>query len=555
MANTKIDRIKLNGSDTVYDIDLPPDATPSISSLTIANGLTGAGVFTWSKTAYGETGTTQIADGCRLLLTSGYSTPSIDFSEPRNTTMPYLSSITTTSISFANDSIYPSILWHSNIPNMSGKPFFLTSDLLGKRNYIAQLDNTGKIPAAQIPNNYLDKGTSSTTATQTVYNPVELKKGLIGNGSFVWTGPDESPLDVKFNAKSTQAAEIMGYPAETAVMSLSATPFGPVTLELFTHSTDSDVAIKLNQEGYATTIGVNGITIGGDKNLSWPTHGGALLTNGYFADKNATDPSANDGKIPALEYPGTIPLKFIKPMVSMYASESALPGAVHFSPYYVPDALYVTTDTNSIYRYNKDNESYVKLGPDTSTFLDKGTASTTATQTVYNPVELKKALVAPSIQSTKYTDKFGNQQPLFELGGTHSVNNDVSSGYGSLTLYRDRDGTWDSTSIAYTLGEGLKIGDYGIGGPLSNNGTHSTNYLMTNKDGIAKTSFNGINITSTLTNTDDFVFESAGNGKLHSKMSSDLNGLVRGGWCIDNSKIMTESNFSFDSSTGILTIN
>ena len=555
MANTKIDRIKLNGSDAVYDIDLPPDATPSISSLTIANGLTGAGVFTWSKTAYGETGTTQIADGCRLLLTSGYSTPSIDFSEPRNTTMPYLSSITTTSISFANDSIYPSILWHSNIPNMSGKPFFLTSDLLGKRNYIAQLDNTGKIPAAQIPNNYLDKGTSSTTATQTVYNPVELKKGLIGNGSFAWTGPDESPLDVKFNAKSTQAAEIMGYPAETAVMSLSATPFGPVTLELFTHSTDSDVAIKLNQEGYATTIGVNGITIGGDKNLSWPTHGGALLTNGYFADKNATDPSANDGKIPALEYPGTIPLKFIKPMVSMYASESALPGAVHFSPYYVPDALYVTTDTNSIYRYNKDNESYVKLGPDTSTFLDKGTASTTATQTVYNPVELKKALVAPSIQSTKYTDKFGNQQPLFELGGTHSVNNDVSSGYGSLTLYRDRDGTWDSTSIAYTLGEGLKIGDYGIGGPLSNNGTHSTNYLMTNKDGIAKTSFNGINITSTLTNTDDFVFESAGNGKLHSKMSSDSNGLVRGGWCIDNSKIMTESNFSFDSSTGILTIN
>ena len=76
MANTKIDRIKLNGSDAVYDIDLPPDATPSISSWTIANGLTGAGVFTWSKTAYGETGTTQIADGCRLLLTSGYSTPS-----------------------------------------------------------------------------------------------------------------------------------------------------------------------------------------------------------------------------------------------------------------------------------------------------------------------------------------------------------------------------------------------------------------------------------------------------------------------------------------------
>ena len=225
MANTKIDRIKLNGSDTVYDIDLPPDATPSISSLTIANGLT-------------------------------------------------------------------------------------------------------------------------------------------GNGSLAWTGPDKSTLDVKFNVKDTAAAEALGYPAETAAMSLSARPFGPVTLELFTHDSSSDVAIKLNQEGYAATIGVNGITIGSDKNITWPTYGGTLLTNGYFAHENATDPSANVGKIPTLDYPGTIPLKFIKPMVSMYASENDLPGAVHFSPYYVPDALYVTTDTNSIYRYNQDTESYIKLGAD-----------------------------------------------------------------------------------------------------------------------------------------------------------------------------------------------
>ena len=171
--------------------------------------------------------------------------------------------------------------------------------------------------------------------------------------------------------------------------------------------------------------------------------------------------------------------------------------------------------------------------------LDKGDSTTTANQIVYNPVELKKALVAPSIQGTKYTDNSGAQHSLFELGGTHSVSNDVSTGYGSLTLYRDRAGNWDSTSISYTLGEGLKIGDYGIGGPLSNNGTYSTNYLMTNKDGIAKTSFNGIKITSQLTNTDDFVFESAGNGKLHSKMSSDSSGLVSGGWCINDKKIAT----------------
>ena len=222
-------------------------------------------------------------------------------------------------------------------------------------------------------NDLSNKPTNLVTTAQ-LANKLD-KNNASGTGSFVWTGPDESPLDVKFNAKSTQAAEMMGYPAETAVMSLSATPFGPVTLELFTHSTDSDVAIKLNQEGYATTIGVNGITIGGDKNLSWPTYGGALLTNGYFANANATDPSANDGKIPALEYPGTIPLKFIKPMVSMYASESDLPGGIHFSPFYVPDALYVTKDTNSIYRYNKDTESYIKLGADVGSISSESIVS------------------------------------------------------------------------------------------------------------------------------------------------------------------------------------
>lgn len=123
----------------------------------LKKGFTGAGVFTWSKTAYGETGTTQIADGCRLLLTQGYNSPSIDFST--RSTATHVSSITSTSISFANDSTYASILWNSNVYNPSDKPFFLTSNLLGKRNYIAQLDNTGKIPAAQLPSNLITEAT------------------------------------------------------------------------------------------------------------------------------------------------------------------------------------------------------------------------------------------------------------------------------------------------------------------------------------------------------------------------------------------------------------
>lgn len=143
----------------------------------LKKGLTGTGVFTWSKTLYDDTGTMQLLDGCRIVLTQGYASPSIEFAT-KNSTTPYLSAITDNSVSFVNTNVYPQILWHADIVNMSNKPFFLTSDLLGKNNYIAQLDNAGKIPTAQIPSNYLDKGDSTTVAAQIVYNPVELKKAL-----------------------------------------------------------------------------------------------------------------------------------------------------------------------------------------------------------------------------------------------------------------------------------------------------------------------------------------------------------------------------------------
>lgn len=265
MANTKIDRIKLNGSDTVYDIDLPPDATPSISSLTIANGLTGAGVFTWSKTAYGETGTTQIADGCRLLFTQGYSSPSIEFST-HNTTTPYLSSITTTSISFANDSIYPSILWHSNIPNMSGKPFFLTSDLLGKRNYIAQLDNTGKILAAQLPSNYLDKGDRDSATNQIIYNPVEMKKAL--------TVPSIQTTPIQYSPTDYGSAVSLGYTTINGITKAQIQLACPGLGYTYITQTDNEFAISATTKLSCNNNG--GWTIAGSKIITEATLGSAV---------------------------------------------------------------------------------------------------------------------------------------------------------------------------------------------------------------------------------------------------------------------------------------
>lgn len=370
------------------------------------------------------------------------------------------------------------------------------------------------------------------------------KNNASGTGSFTWTNTEKGkPLDIKFVATTDQSGvDIMGFNATDTLATLTGSAYmGNTKFTLTSGYSDGDgPSIVINNNGYETTITANGINVDNNGQIQWPMSGGRFVTSGDFANENATDPSANQGKIPKLEYPGTIPLKFIKPMVSMYASENDLPGAVHFSPYYVPDALYVTTDTNSIYRYNKDTESYVKLGPDTSKFLDKGTSSTVVNQVVYNPVEMKKALTVPSVQGTKYTDNSGNQQPLFTLGGTASGSGNTSQASSSLTLYRNRAGSWDSATISFAPVDGLKIGNYAVG--VQDWNRIPASYILTNGDGVTKDINGGVKLKSSGgAASDDFVFESTNNGKLHSKMSVGPSGLVRGGWCIDNSKIITEA--------------
>ena len=235
--------------------------------------------------------------------------------------------------------------------------------------------------------NALDKGSASTNDNQVVYNPVELKKGLIGNGSFTLTNTEKGkPLDIRFVATTDQSGvDIMGFNATDTLATLTGSAYmGNTKFTLQSgYSDGAGPSIVIDNNGYKTTITADGINPGDNGQIQWPTSGGRFVTSGDFANENATDLSVNQGKIPTLEYQGTIPSKFIKPMVSMYASESDLPGAIHFSPFYVPDALYVTKDTNSIYRYNQDTESYIKLGPDIRSEQWKLT-STSGTVTTIN---------------------------------------------------------------------------------------------------------------------------------------------------------------------------
>ena len=92
-------------------------------------------------------------------------------------------------------------------------------------------------------------------------------------------------------------------------------------------------------------------------------------------------------------------------------------------------------------------------------YLAKGTSSTNVNQIVYNPVEMKKALIVPSIQGIKSVDSSGNQKYLFELGGTDTPK---LVGEGTLTLNRRQTNKWDSVSfsvdaIRYTNENGVTI--------------------------------------------------------------------------------------------------
>lgn len=198
---------------------------------------------------------------------------------------------------------------------------------------------------------------------------------------------------------------------------------------------------------------------------------------------------------------------------------------------YLPGASYTTSGSEAF-----------ALKSNLSTLLDKGTSSTVVNQVVYNPVEMKKALTVPSIQGTKYTDNSGSQQSLFTLGGTASESGGVSTGSSSLTLYRNRAGNWDSATIAFTPADGLKINNYAVG--VQDWANIPASYILTNGDGVTKDYNGGVKLKSNGGTSDDFVIDSFKNGKLHSKITFGSTGPVGGGWCIDGSKILTESSIS-----------
>ena len=78
-------------------------------------------------------------------------------------------------------------------------------------------------------------------------------------------------------------------------------------------------------------------------------------------------------------------------------------------------------------------------------YLEKGNASTVIAQTVYNPVELKKALVVPSVKGSNSANSISNGASLFELGGTMVTEGGQATGRSQLSL----SGYASATSVPY----------------------------------------------------------------------------------------------------------
>ena len=253
MANTKIDRIKLNGSDTVYDIDLPTDATPSISSLTVsgiksaamvstdANGkLTKSNLpDTFEQISVVET-TVQYNDNIEVTevylkcegMESSYRWSRLVFYAPGSSVasnikyyynyMGQKQELTPTNASALNSAIESygeCIAVYINRDESNPTITYLPNGLVMGRSYYSNKDGgdeftyyvydapQGKMPAlreiAPDTSTFLDKGTSSTTVNQVVYNPVEMKKAL--------TVPSIQTTPIQYGPTDYGSAVSLGY--------------------------------------------------------------------------------------------------------------------------------------------------------------------------------------------------------------------------------------------------------------------------------------------------------------------------------------------------------
>lgn len=540
MANTKIDRIKLNGSDAVYDIDLPPDATPSISSLTVS-GIKNAAMV--STDANGKLTKSNLPTNLVTTNTEQFITGKKYFENDVNLGK-WVNPVRQVSDAPAKLNLI------SSAQTTAG--FFDTVMFAGAGDwlYLGHLKPDFSIRASfkgtGDENDTYSANLEYTHGTLNTLTDWDYQSGWMVRPTKVST-TTPAIIQIKFTRQlytDVLRLIITGHNLnDTSSGSAYSGFLDDYTIEVCTNYTNDTWTTVVNRTNANDSIGAG--LIYSLQTASYTSCYGIRLkitkchvTGTGYAFIKISSMQLRDYR-PGIKFPDCLgaisqgggDVWGMLNVNSDLNTHNVLPYANNQSYLGVANKQYWSVYSHNFY----ENGTNIA-----DKYLNKGSASTNDNQIVYNPVEMKKALTVPSVQGTKYTDNSGNQQSLFTLGGTVSGSGNTSQGSSSLTLYRNRAGSWDSASITFTPADGLKINNYAVG--VQNWSNVPASYILTNGDGVTKDSNGCVKLKSSGgVSSDDFVFDSTNNGKLHSKMSVGPSGLVRGGWCIDNSKIITEA--------------
>lgn len=540
MANTKIDRIKLNGSDTVYDIDLPPDATPSISSLTVSGIKNAAMVSTDAngKLTKSNLPTNLVTTNTEQFITGKkYFENDVNFGKwvnPVRQVSDAPAKLNLMSSAQTNAGFFDTVMFAG-----AGDWLYL-GHLKPDFSIRASFRGTGD------ENDTYSANLEYTHGTLNTLTDWDYQSGWMVRPTKVST-TTPAIIQIKFTRQlytDVLRLIITGHNLnDTGSGSAYSGFLDDYTIEVCTNYTNDTWTTVVNRTNASDSIGA-GLMYSLQTGSFTPCYGIRLkitkchVTGTGYAFIKISSMQLRDYH-PGIKFPdclGAISQGGGDVWGELYTKSNLV---THNVLPYATNQSYIG-NANSQYWSIYSHDFYENGTALSDKYLDKGTASTVVNQVIYNPVEMKKALTVPSVQGTKYTDNSGNQQSLFTLGGTVSGSGNTSQGSSSLTLYRNRAGSWDSVSISMTPADGLKIGNYAVG--VQDWNRIPASYILTNGDGVTKDVNGCVKLKSSGgAASDDFVFESTNNGKLHSKMSVGPNGLVRGGWCIDNSKIITEA--------------
>ena len=321
--------------------------------------------------------------------------------------------------------------------------------------------------------NALDKGSASTNNNQVVYNPIEMKKALTVPSLTISGIKNAAMVSTDANGKLTKS----NLPAAFEQISVI------------------DKTIQYNDNIEVTEVYLS--CEGMEDHYKWdrlvfsapgsPAASNIKYYYNYMGQKTELTPTNASALNSVLQ-------NFGESIVVAINRDESNPTITYLPNGLVLGRSYYSTEDGLVftyYVYDSPQNSMAALreiAPDTSTFLDKGTASTVVNQVIYNPVEMKKNLSVPSLSGEKTTIA-GNSISTFGLGGEK----DGSTAMSDLTLV-------------------------GFSGTSSINNVYTTHIQQLSNGTFQIAQLQGANTVGTLT--------------------------YDGQWCIDNQAILTENDIS-----------